>query len=48
LQTLTDEFTMATNEKLRCQAEAESTQARFIMIISLSSLLVTFSGIATG
>ena len=48
LQTLTDEFTMATNEKLRCQAEAESTQARFIMIISLSSPLVTFSGLATG
>ena len=48
LQTLTDEFTMATNEKLRCQAEAESTQARFIMIISLSSPLVTLSGLATG
>ena len=42
LQTLTDEFTMATNEKLRCQAEAESTQSRFIVtLFSMATLLTT-------
>ena len=34
LQTLTDEFEAATNEKLRCQQEAESTQV-IVKIISL-------------